>query len=1475
MAASGEVGFEGFIRDCLQESLAVRFRLMKSGPQDGADMRSDGPANLLQVAVEGKRYGNATALPTEQIQLKIVSAAQSGPGPDLWVLATTRAISATDRGKFAETGDKHGVATAVLDASDGADRPSALDLLAANAPRAFAKHFPALPQVGPWLDELRGEDDFADRIDRVLEPFRRTDVGYAAARDASAAWLVTALADEATARARLDSFAGLDAEGAIVIPRLGVEEQLDLWLESGPAAPLSILGDEGVGKTWSLLDWWRRRMRETPDRLPLTLIVAANAIAGVGNVGGPDLIARLLAERFPIRGQEFWRRRLALWAKEVSTAPRVLLVIDGLNQQPEFARWHQIIQPMFDSDWNGLFAAAVTCRTAWWEDDLKSLPTVLPGFRTVRVPVFDEAELGQILGRFDLERSQFSPEMQEILAIPRYCQLAIRRRRELVDSGDITIERLIYEDWRHRIARVGSSLSPSEEEFRAFITELGLDFRSALDGEAPTLSRREMIDALDRDMGRGEPALRTALSEIVDGNWMQRTPDGSGRFTLNTRYVPFALALALHRELRVAGPTAASDRLATFMDPLRGTDRGTAILRNAVTIALLDPGSTHWIFTLLIDTWFNQQNFGPGDATALGQLAPAAPERFLAFAERLWSGERHHVRDDSVLVGSLVRAAGTPSFSEALQQTLTTWLSRVELHASRLPLGDRASEEALRGLSDAMDADAAEWAAARSQLSGNGGIQTISVTHHQGGGDQKRLRVFAAGVLSFLPRADFSSCYVAWALSRTVERDTGESAVEWSLRVNAIDPLEGSALILETATNLARSSVSVVAATGLRLLDALATPAAGLVAADLGATQYAPRATRGVEVNDNGVVKCVSSPGIGLREFGWLQRDALLPDRELAQPELEALRQAADSFDVSEYLASGRSRSSADIDFEQAEAALARWAPDQLAAIVRRAYGSAAARLTTVEKPGEDDPEPRVFSLVDELRLYWPVLGDVEMSGLQPVVARFLPAALEQDAKTDPWLRLQIPRLFGLTAAEQIELLASDPRGPNFFEADVGVFAPLEPGDFAQLSELLAGEWGVHWLGYLLFVDHEKMPDDFEALYPHVGSEDPIARRRALQIFRYAPSAQRYRWLVDSGWSWNDQMEVDEGVAGSLVLLHASATMAVPNIENRVDPEIWGALLAEDPDDEAALERFTRYLIDGIQNHRFPNGAFGRIHWLNQDDAIRIAVSRNGNRIVASIDAMVADNPQHAFGFDSFPVVDLLTALNVALPSDAARLWNALWEPYLASSWTLSKFEQAPFAGSDELLRPLQDRVLEAALADADVETVVSGALELGHEAWLIERLDRLLAGASAGEIAKGLTIARFLDPSPAADDAWRRIDAMALSNWLSKIRDQARQEYDLGRTAASCAERFLAASDADEALAALTLFTHAADAAAFEALKRSVRDGYGDLSRVARAFWLEWEEKLKTAAKKNSNGRDKRYLFEEPPKLTHHPWRT
>ncbi len=58
LRSSGETGFEGFVRDALEEVTGERFRLMKSGPQSGVDALSE-----CGIGMEAKRYGASTPLP--------------------------------------------------------------------------------------------------------------------------------------------------------------------------------------------------------------------------------------------------------------------------------------------------------------------------------------------------------------------------------------------------------------------------------------------------------------------------------------------------------------------------------------------------------------------------------------------------------------------------------------------------------------------------------------------------------------------------------------------------------------------------------------------------------------------------------------------------------------------------------------------------------------------------------------------------------------------------------------------------------------------------------------------------------------------------------------------------------------------------------------------------------------------------------------------------------------------------------------------------------------------------------------------------------------------------------------------------------------------------------------------------------------------------------------------------------------------
>ena len=113
LEATGEAGFEGLMRDVLIEVTGMSFHLAKSGPQGGSDVRA-APSNAFAVGLEAKRYKRSTRLPLDQLEAKIHQSAQGATALDLWILATTRSISITDREALAETAAERGMRAIAL-----------------------------------------------------------------------------------------------------------------------------------------------------------------------------------------------------------------------------------------------------------------------------------------------------------------------------------------------------------------------------------------------------------------------------------------------------------------------------------------------------------------------------------------------------------------------------------------------------------------------------------------------------------------------------------------------------------------------------------------------------------------------------------------------------------------------------------------------------------------------------------------------------------------------------------------------------------------------------------------------------------------------------------------------------------------------------------------------------------------------------------------------------------------------------------------------------------------------------------------------------------------------------------------------------------------------------------------------------------------------------------------------------------------
>jgi hypothetical protein len=165
--------------------------------------------------------------------------------------------------------------------------------------------------------------------------------------------------------------------------------------------------------------------------------------------------------------------------------------------------WARAIQPLFAGDWEGQVAVALTCRPDHWANALSGLAQLAPQPQVVRVEPFTDIELDQLLGHHGLQRREFSDDLLRLMRVPRLSRLAITRREELEQSGDITAERLIFEDWKNRLENTGVPIPLTDRELALFVSNLGRKLRDGVESpDGDVITRREVLELLSRESGR-------------------------------------------------------------------------------------------------------------------------------------------------------------------------------------------------------------------------------------------------------------------------------------------------------------------------------------------------------------------------------------------------------------------------------------------------------------------------------------------------------------------------------------------------------------------------------------------------------------------------------------------------------------------------------------------------------------------------------------------------------------------------------------------------------------------------------------------------------------------------------------------------------------------------------------------------------------------------------------------------------------
>ena len=772
----------------LSEFSDATFYLVKSGHQEGSDVRS-APHHLFKIGLEAKLCNNSTKPKRDQLLAKITDASTAHTPIDLWLLAATCSIDASNREALDRHGASLGIGVSVLDGRVSNAHICELAVLCASAPSTVKGYLTSSEGLDGALEEIRRHPQFKTKCGILRSDLKRADMGYENARVTSENWLTEAQSSLRNAKSRLGGHHDLGTSQDGVVSRKSINHRLDDWYQSENRLA-ALIGDEGTGKSWAMLAWYNGQ-KTAQSGAPLTVFLKAKEI---GSTDVRETLAKALQAQTSVRTVEFWRKRLELWEEVDREAVEILVLLDGLNENFRFKEWANWLQPLFEDNLNKIYRVVVSCWANWWSESLSGLRSLEPEPWKIEVSPFSEDELDEFLEMTGFARSAFPAAALDLMRTPRLCALAVEHGDRLNDIADITAERLIYEDWKDRLKRRGPIHGlNSDLEMRDFAADVGRKLKSNIDKR---MLRSDVIASLSVKSGMTSMELEQAVSEATSGFWL--TPlNHPNTYKVSENLVPFVLALTLISEiLDEADILAVPGRIAEFLDPLKSHSLGCDILCAASTVALLDEDATLDIRQIFLSTWIDQQNFQSSDFDAFWRLARLDPETFLVVGETAWLGGSTGFRTDEVLIKSFANAAEFQDFREALEQRLARWLGT----AWPDPLAgtvtgpvdpestERAKNTRLRHKQMSEDQASESFAA-------------VALVEHDG---WSWLSSRAIAIISYLKRAPFAQAFEAWALSRSVmECARHIEEVAWILRLNVIDPEENDEAIEIVISRLA------------------------------------------------------------------------------------------------------------------------------------------------------------------------------------------------------------------------------------------------------------------------------------------------------------------------------------------------------------------------------------------------------------------------------------------------------------------------------------------------------------------------------------------------------------------------------------------------------------------------------------------------------------------------------------------------
>lgn len=812
---TGPGSFEELLAETLSGLTGRRFFLARAGSQQGRDLSTGGFGGTW-IAVEAKRYGEQREFDERELLGELGQLCAGEPHPDLWVLAASSPIPEQLIATLRTTGHRSGIEVEYLDAPK--DHPGALDFLCASDPATVTRILPEA--VLPALQTLRCDSKFDANIRSLQQRFLGSTLGFDHVRKAAKAWFRSALSQPKEDRARLGQPLALLQPRARFVRRPAAERKLQTWLESWTQnpRPFVLLGEEGVGKSWASAAW---AMCQAEGSLGTALLMVPSRDVKTTD---PEALVAMCLERVvnERRDHGYWYRRVRSWcARSTEATPLFLLILDGINERPSY-EWRDLFDRLNGNPWRERVAVVVTCRPGYW-NETRLMPVQEP--EPWSLPGFDDRELDEALESSGRTRQDFGPELLQLIRKPRYLALALKRYERLLDTGDFTIDRLLYEDWKDRLARK-RSLTLTDDAFRAVLGELARKHKA---GQS-RFSQRDLEDLLPRDAS-------VDLMEILTGGLLEIEGGLRRQLKIESRWLVHSLGLLLASELEQGtGRLEIEEHLAHFLEPHLELDQQTEILAAASLYALFTRDYSQKARLALLEAWVKRQNHSQSSYEMLKAYVPVAVSDYLDLLEDSTLRDALDERATERLEYSLLAWRSEALVEEALVARACRWLSLVHLEGFPYMRPTRTkgagavveSDRGRRRLRGEIETRAGcPLAVGKSiQLGPNWKLPVV---------DSDRFTWLCDSALFFLsalPARHRIQSLCHWAISRAIMGHPREwTEVAWLLRSAANEKSDGA--VQESIVDLLAHPAAVVQRAGGEMLACLGTSWAAATRASL------------------------------------------------------------------------------------------------------------------------------------------------------------------------------------------------------------------------------------------------------------------------------------------------------------------------------------------------------------------------------------------------------------------------------------------------------------------------------------------------------------------------------------------------------------------------------------------------------------------------------------------------------------------